>query len=265
MNDGIVELKLDDLPVMKSRTPQKSRKDIIKPVVEYTADGDFVAEYESAREASRRTHIPTDTIYALCKNTQKIASNKNGNRIFLYRGDDIAKRLEEIEANKDNYKFLHPHAHGKEVIEYTLGGKFLFKYPMSTIAAKVNKVTPALIASCCRGSRLFIGKRIFLYPGDNIKERVKLVKQELYRLSNKRPKYKPVDVYTLDGKFIKGYPSASAASKDLNIHVSNITRCCSEGDKHGKNKFTAKGYIFLWTGDSISDRLEIIKQLQNKK
>ena len=118
-----------------------------------------------------------------------------------------------------------------------------------------------LIHSCIKGrGRLFINNRIFLYPEQDIKQRVKEVKAELYRLSKKRPKYREVDVYTLEGKFIKAYPSASAAGKELSIHVSDITRCCNGGDKWDKNKFTAKGRIFLWVGDSISDRLEQIKQ-----
>lgn len=103
-----------------------------------------------------------------------------------------------------------------------------------------------------------------MYPNDDIKQRVKEVKAELYRLSKKRPKYREVDMYSLKGEFLQAFPSASAASKQLDIHVSDITRCCNGGDKYGKNRLTAKGNIFLWIGDSISDRLEQIKQKNNE-
>jgi hypothetical protein len=70
----------------------------------------------------------------------------------------------------------------------------------------------------------------------------------------------PVDVYTLKGKFIKGFPSASAASRELGVPVSNITRCCYGTDGRGNFKLTASGKVFLWLGDSISERLKLIKE-----
>ena len=82
----------------------------------------------------------------------------------------------------------------------------------------------------------------------------------LYRLSQKRPRYLPVDVYTLEGEFIKGFPSASAASRELKVHVSNIVRCCHGIDGKGYPKLTASGKIFLWFGESISERLKLIKE-----
>lgn len=264
MGNDTVEFDVGELPVMKSRAPEKTRQDYVKPVVEYSPEGVFVAAYDSATAASKATGVNVSTIKALCIGTQLIASNKNGNRIFLFRGDDIIKRIEKIEANKDNYKFLFPKAHGKKVLEYTLGGRLLYTHPFGTIAARLHKVSSHLITNCCKGRRLFIDNRIFLYEDGDIKERVRLVKQELYKISNKRPKYRPVDAYTLEGNFIKSYPSASAAYRDLDVHVSDITRCCNGTDGYGHNYYQTKGKIFLWVGESISERLEQLKKIKQK-
>lgn len=261
MDDEVVILS----DVAFEKKPSKSRYELVKPVVEYTRDGQFVASYSCLKEASKATGIHSTTIRGICCGINLHTWKNTGERIFLYRGDDINVRLKKIEERYDEYKSLHPRAVSKPVCEYTLGGRFLFKYPAIKEAAIVNKVSSNLIHNCIKGKRLYIDKHIFLFPEDDIKERVKLVKAELYRLSKKRPKYREVDVYSSDGKFIKAYPSASAASRDMNIHVSDITRCCNGGDKYFKNRLTAKGYIFLWVGGSISERLEQIELLKQSK
>lgn len=243
--------------------PEKP-KVLVRPVVEYDMDGIFIAAYDSIKEAADKTERSTAVISHIC--TGKYLHTSDCMRIFLYRGDDINKRLQEIKERKDKYNLLHPHfTSAKEVCEYTLGGRFLFKYPTIKQAAAVNKVTIGMISKCCKGKKLFIEQRIFMYPDGDIKQRVKDVKAELYRLSKKRPRYREVDVYSLDGEFLYAFPSASAASRQLNTHVSDITRCCNGIDGRGRNALTAKGKIFLWVGDSISNRLEQIKQLKEKK
>ena len=216
-------------------------KKIVRPVVEYDIEGQFIAAYGSIKEAARKLSMNERTIQNIC--TGRFLHTRGFNdtpRIFLYRGDDIVKRLQEIKSRKDKYNLLHPHATKyKEVCEYTLGGRFLYKYPTIRMAAEVNKVTIQTINKCCKGKRLFVEKRIFLYSDGDIKQRVKEVKAELYRLSKKRPLYREVDMYSLEGEFLQAFPSASSASRQLNIHVSDIARCCNGGDKYSKNRFTA--------------------------
>jgi hypothetical protein len=264
MREETVVYTLDDFAdILKEPVPQRPRHEYLKKVVEYTKEGVYVASYNSVAEAHRVTGLLSDTIRNVCYGSVLCTNVDHGSRIFLYRGADIADRLRLIKEKKVEYKMAHPHVvTAKEVCEYTLGGRFLFKYPAVKEAALANNITSYMIHNCSKGKRLFVDKRIFLYPGDDIKQRVKEVKAELYRLSQKKPKYREVDEYSLDGKFIKAYPSASAASRELDIHVSDITRCCNGYDGYSHNKFTAKGKIFLWVGDSISDRLEQMKKIK---
>jgi hypothetical protein len=265
MNEDIVVYSLEDFAGIGNKSPQKRRHELFKPVVEYTKEGIYVASYTSAMEASEITGLAAPTIRGVCSGRVLCTNEEHGNKIFLYRGDDIAKRMNIIQEKQYKYIINHHVSKIKQVCEYTLGGRLLYKYSAVKDAALANNITTYMVYSCCKGKRLFVENRIFLFPDGDIKQRVKEVKAELYRLSKKRPKYREVDEYSPDGKFVKAYPSASAASRELGIHVSDITRCCNGYDGYGYNKYMTKGRIFLWIGDSISERLEDIKQANLNK
>lgn len=261
MKEEMVVMSMDDYADMQVKEPAKKWSERYKEVVEYSLDGVYIRTWECARQAALAHKTNPSTVVSICNMTNNYLYFRKDKVIFMHRGEDIAERLKLINPLVEN---LSTHAvTGKEVCEYTLGGRLLCKWPTAVMAAKANKTSAQKVGNCCKGKRLFLDKRIFLYAGDDIKQRVKEVKAELYRLSKKRPKYREVDEYSLEGEFIKGYPSASAASKETGIHVSDITRCCNNGDKYNKTRLTTKGRIFLWVGDSISDRLELIKN--NKK
>ncbi len=252
-SDDTRVLTLEDFARFEQRRPVKSKEEMKHPVVEYDMDGVPLREYPGCREAGESNGLSTSDVSNICRGRWKYSTKLM--KIFLYRGDDIEKRMALIENIFKTKKTLP-----KSVVEYTLGGRLLYVYDNMTQAASVNNITPLLVSSCCKGKRLYIGKKIFLFKGDDIKQRVREVKSELYRLSQKRPKYLPVDVFTLEGKFIKGFPSASAASRELGVPVSNITRCCYGIDGKGYPKLTANSKIFLWFGESISERLKLIKE-----
>ena len=254
MNEDTVIMSMEDFADMQVREKSKPVKP--KEVVEYTLEGVYIRTWESVLQVSRHYNLSVSTISNCCLGRYKYCHKTL--TIFTYRGEDIEERLKSV---NPLVRELSAHACVyKEVYEYTLGGRLLCKWPTAKMAAETNEVTFRKVHNCCKGKVKFVNKRIFLYKDDDIKQRVKEVKSELYRLSKKRPKYREVDEYTLEGKFVKGYFSASAASRELGIHVSNITRCCNGTDDKGKRVLTIKGRIFLWVGDSISNRLELIKQ-----
>lgn len=259
MDEDTIVTSLNDFEGMKTRRPPVRREDLFKCVVEYSFEGQFLKNYSCAAEVARTHNIHPSTVANICNG--RFLFSKKTKTIFLYRGDDIVERLKKINPLA---KKLSPHAtRSKEVYEYTLGGRLLFKWPSTRYAAISNKLTPNVITNCCKGRRLFVDKRIFLYPEGNISERVKEVKAELYKLSQKRPKYREVDEYSLSGDFIKSWVSASAAARYHQVPVSNITRCCKGVDGNGHLCMTTKGKIFLWVGDSISERINLIKSRKN--
>ena len=262
MKENITIQSISDFKDIGEAKPQKPRSELTKKVVEYTIDGVFVAAYDSVQDARRATGLPTETVGGVCRGTYLHTSERNGNRIFLYRGEDIAERIQKIQAKQSTRKKYKP---PKEVYEYTLGGRLLCIYSTAKEAAIANQIYSHHILKCCKGKKLFVNKRIFLYPEGDIKQRVKEVKAELYRLSKKRPRYREVDEYSLEGEIIKAYPSASAAARAYNTYASTITGCCNGNRPDGDIIYTSHGRIFLWVGDSISDRLEQIKTLKNRR
>lgn len=256
MKSESVSYSLEDFKEFKEKTPAKTRQEYMKPINSYTLEGAFLETFDSAEEAGKKYGLSAGAIQNICAG-RHLYSRKI-KKIFLYRGDDILKRVQKID--------YHPLPFGqKKVYEYTLGGRLLGTWPSINIAAKSVGVSPMTLTSRLYSPKGFIGKRIFLFPTQDIKERVKNVKAELYRLSKKRPKYREVDMYSLKGEFLKAFPSASAASREVGIHVSSITRCCKGVDGCNRSYYTIKDKIFLWVGDSISERLEIIKEKTKSK
>lgn len=60
---------------------KKNRKDISKPVKQFTKDGKFIAEYPSASEAARILNIFTTSIIACCRNRPNYKTYKG----FIWR------------------------------------------------------------------------------------------------------------------------------------------------------------------------------------
>lgn len=62
---------------------QKKTMSTMKPVLQYTLDGQFVAEYPSAKEAERQTGIYNSNISGCCKN--KYGCKSAGGYIWKYK------------------------------------------------------------------------------------------------------------------------------------------------------------------------------------
>lgn len=58
-------------------------KSLSKPVLQYTKDGQFVAEYPSVREASRQTGVSTTSICFCCKGSKKYSHA--GGYVWFYK------------------------------------------------------------------------------------------------------------------------------------------------------------------------------------
>lgn len=72
---------------------------------------------------------------------------------------------------------------------------------------------------------------------DNRIENLELIKKEEHL---KKHKSIPICQYTIDGRFIKEYPSLADAYRETGIYTTNISRCCK-----GKLK-VAYGYVWKY-------------------
>ena len=258
----------DDVEVIDfSITHFPTREDVknsIKPkvrkqVLEFDLDGNLLNIYNTLENAARLLDIPIETIGGCCRGDTLCC--RKASRIFLYSGDDIAERLKKLAKKGGNREKGYP----KEVSEYTLKGKFVAVYPNIKTAGEVNSISTVKITNCCNGKTLYVGNKIFLYSKDSIEERMPLVRRKLFIESKKRKKCTQVYEYTLDGQFTASYISASEAARSIEAHASQILDCCRGRFHHNKNKklLFIKDRIFLFPGDSISKRLELINSNKN--
>lgn len=215
----------------------------IKEVNEYDLEGNYIYTYPNYVEAARILNVKPHVILNCCSGRTALCSSIR--KIFLYRDADIEERLLLL----DKRKTVSFH---QKICEYTLKGRLIMEYDTLKIAARVNKLSSYAISKCCKGEIPYIGKKIFLYAKDSIVDRLPIVNERLIYEKNRRKKCRPVDEYTLDGKFVKAYPSGSEAGRQTNVHYSVVHRCC-----HGEYLSVGER-IFLYTGESIKHRLKLI-------
>ena len=221
-------------------------------VCAYDKDGKFLGLYKSIEEAARAFKVSTHTVYCCCKGTRLYVLSKD-KMTFLYRGADIDERLNTIDEKRK--------ARGdRKVEEYSLAGRLVYVWDSVKEVSKHYNHAPETIVHCIKGRRLHLDGHIFAYDNSDIKARVKEIRRLRALELLKRPKCTPVDAYTIEGEFLKAFPSASTASKEYGFPVSTITRCCKGINDKQRPTLSCHNMIFLYPGSSISERLEQIKE-----
>lgn len=137
----------------------------------------------------------------------------------------------------------------KSVIQLTLNGKFVKKYPTVTEGAKSVNGDLSTIISCCRGKKLSASNYIWMYEEDycpeNVEKRVKaLIDSKMNFNKNKRRK---VVQLTISGDFVATYPSVGDAEISIaGKRTGGIGRCCAGNAK------TYKGYRWMYEEDYLA-------------
>lgn len=132
------------------------------------------------------------------------------------------------------------------VIQMTLDGVFVERFPSCKIAAKMNNVCPVGISSVCRGIQNKAYGYKWRYEDDvmhekSLNKREKMIEDGVKNkkdASDKRAK--PVLQYSVDGELIKEFPSAKDASLKTGVPRDYIRHNCHGGAR------TAYGYIFKY-------------------
>lgn len=245
MNEDPVIIDFSDF--LNRNSPKTShRKSYYGRIEEYTIDGIFIRNWESAAEAAECYNVSNVRI-SECVRGRTPAVYKI-QRIFIREGESIIERLNELDEIETNSKNKPSKV---AVDEYDIKGNYIKSY--DSISA-INDACPDVVRKVCTGKILFskIGKRIFLYKGSSINERLELIKQEKYNsyLS------KSINEYNKNGSKIitvlKHWKSVSDITAEYGISPNKILDCCFGNINYIKNK------IFLFSGDSIKKRLKVI-------
>ena len=114
----------------------------------------------------------------------------------------------------------------KKVIRYDLKGNFIDEWDSASNAAKELNYNVASICKCCNGDLLTYKNYIWQWSNnDNIEEIVLLTNMKKKVGLNK----KAIRCLDLNKTFIKEYPSASAAGRDLGVAHAGIAYAARNG------------------------------------
>lgn len=125
---------------------------------------------------------------------------------------------------------------GRPVLQYTLEGNFVKRYPSLTLAAQsFGKDNISNIRSCCNGIGTSAYNYLWKYEDDNTPIEEFVLRQK----KTGKGAVKMVEQYSLDGKYIQTFSSCREAARSIGApyHV-GINSCCL-----GKQK---TAYGFKW-------------------
>ncbi|MGW6611834.1 NUMOD1 domain-containing DNA-binding protein, partial [Peribacillus butanolivorans] len=201
-----------------------------KPIIQLSLDGEFICEWESAREANRELGINFSAISAVCLG-QNISA---GGFLWMFEKDYSPKKaLEKGKIKK--YDIVR-----KPVIQLSLDGDFIKEWESATEVQRELGIHQTNISYVCKGKKKSAGGFLWIYKEDyslqKVSDKVKFFKKDL-------KKRIPIIQLSLNGEFIREWESATKAKEILGISNSNIKETCI-----GKRK-SSGGYKWMYKED----------------
>jgi hypothetical protein len=197
---------------LKQRISAKNRNGIgSKPVLQYSIDGKFMAEFPSMGEIERKLGFKSCEISLCClgKKPQYMG--------YLWR----YKSGNESPAKIDGYlKYRGSGApKSNSVIKYDLHGNKVGEYLSIESAGKKCHLASASISLCCRGKAKSCGGFIWRFKNDAVGDKIKDIERSKL--------FSPVAKCGMSGKIIREFVSISEAVKATGVSSSNISDCCN--------------------------------------
>lgn len=131
-----------------------------KPIFQYDLQMNFIAEYSSIREASRKTKIKASCISRASSNKARMA----GNYIWILKetvvNNDFNTLKEKYIKNLKNNSY-------RRVCQFSLSGKYIQTFESLTLAGKSIGVSRPAIASACK-SKIHISKGYIWRFGEEV-------------------------------------------------------------------------------------------------
>jgi|GEM_PF-546549 len=202
-NFGIINVP----PIPKMKSPHR------RAVLQFDLDGNFIKEYPFIGRAARAVGI---TGLNSCLKGKAASA---GGYQWRYKDDPLFK---------DGIVKLPPVVHrdlhkAKPVVQYSIEGKFLQEYPSLFEAMRISGVSNNAIVRCLQGKMPLAGGYQWRLKSQVLEEKKGKRKTKKIRniepLKEVPPKYpvRPVCQFTLEGKFIKEYPSLREAERKTGI------------------------------------------------
>lgn len=194
----------------------------------YSLDGQLIKKYTSASEAANDLNIDCNNIRRACR------GNVYANGSYWKFNDNNTPIIDLIKQYKDNY-FLD---NRRAIEEYTLDGIYLRTWRSLKDAAEAYKCTSSNIYRACHNYLESACGSLWTYV-DSEEDMIQRSYDYKHKIDSRAM---PIDQYTLEGQFIKTYPSISKAASDLGVDKTAI-------HKGLHNHYTSYGFIWIKPGE----------------
>lgn len=133
-----------------------------KKVIQFTSDGEMVAQYSSFKEAQEKTGFQYTNISKVCRGLREFC----GGYRWRYIDDETSKlsrRKSEAEKAMTNAKKKRTTVYHAPVVQYTKKGELIKEYQTIYDAHKETGIAKRVILDNCRGLHKCTNKFIFKY------------------------------------------------------------------------------------------------------
>lgn len=182
----------------------------LRPVSQFDLEGNLIREYRSIAEAASKNEISSSNIIACLNGKLKTTGG------YIWK------------SNRDTRNFY------KAIDQYDMTKTYVRTHKSITEAARYTGIPRSTISSNVSGYTTHAGNYIFVPSGESV-ENIEVVVSPKHSIC--------IDQYTLDGKFVKTYPSLYTAARENGLHQPNITNCIKSGNR------TSGGYIWVKHGE----------------
>ena len=191
-----------------------------KPILQFDLDGNFIGEFPSISHASRAVGFGSGG-FNRCLTGECVTAAGYQWRL---KSDPLLKdgivKLPPV-ANRDIHK-------PKPVVQFSQGGEFMREYPSLNEATRISGVSKGSIMRCLKGESPLGGKYQWRFKkemaaGEEIAG-IGAVKKTPRRVRFLRP----ICQFSLEGAFVKEYPSVVEAARKTGILGSGIRACAKK-------------------------------------
>lgn len=232
-----LSLRFENNPELRDairRNQQGAGNSMARPIVQFTTDGVFVAEYPTAIVAAKDLNITNSSITSCCSGRCLTA----GGFVFLHK-DLYEQDPSVLQARIDRIKNPLSSAHFKEIYQFSLNGELINIFSSVKEASEITNINYKSIQAAAAGTGLSGGGFIWRYVDGFEDDVIPLNINDL-----RRPR--AVSQYSTTGEYIASYPNALAAAQALSIDSSAITACCK------KNRNYVGGFCWCYADEEFS-------------
>lgn len=197
------------------RWVQKTRERLNKEISQYSMNGKRIKTFASIALASEETGISHSHISNRARGVEYSAGR------FIWRFGkapvvDITPMLEAIERRRKKNK----QTFGKEVTQYTIGGKRIATFPTLRDAYLATGTRPSEISLVARGKRASAGG--FFWKAGHGRARIDLSGHEHGATLKGKRRMRPVVQYSMDGKRLHKYEGIKLAARAVGVSSTSI-------------------------------------------